>query len=320
MLIKTTILFFLIVLIFLSGCSGPANNGVLEVDLIDWESIRANDIAETSEEWGIPKLVPVSSNYYEDSLFVSGDGETIFFMYYPGDLQADMETGNFADDIDIWISQKPFTEKEIHPISEDVWTEGGVMVSGSDIYYMSNKRSLDGITGDTVFYNNIYKNGEKMSFNTEMEEIDPHYCASKDELYFWRTDKPLPEGYQFAEIYVFKNNKVEKLPFPVNTEHIDFQPFLTPDCETLYFTSTRIGNGGIFKSERLGENSWSEPELVITSKFGTGEPTLTDDGQTLFFIQRFISETGKENLDMFYVERVKWIFSNHFLKFLLLFL
>ena len=80
-----------------------------------------------------------------------------------------------------------------------------------------------------------------------------------------------------------------------------------PDCETMYFTSDRKQRwvNAIYMSNRVGENGWSEPELVAESKVGVGEPTLTDNGKTMFFVVAFKSPRRDLNADIYYTERVE---------------
>ncbi len=261
---------------------------------INWEQIRASDTAQVPSGWSEPKTVGIDSDLWEDGAYISGDGSTLYFAVYSGDLVNDALKGEINKALDVYQSNKPFTSKTKSSISENVWAEGGVMISGSDIYYMSNKDVSDGET-DT----DIYKNEIKMPFSTSEDEDDPHYCSLKDELYFWKKDNG------DNNIYVFTNDEVKKLPSPINSASNDLQPFLTPDCQTMYFTSNR-GNkpATIYKSDRIGDNEWSEPETIISSKTGVGEPTLTDDGKTLFFVQILRSSDGKFNSDVLYTEEL----------------
>jgi len=75
----------------------------------------------------------------------------------------------------------------------------------------------------------------------------------------------------------------------------------------MYLTTNRgdIPSQGraIYRSQRINEDDWTEPEPVVWSKIGAGEGTLTDDGQQLFFIQLFRTPTGKYTSDMHYIKR-----------------
>ena len=256
--------------------------------LNNWSVIREFDQPTLSNEWESPVRVGINTNDgWEDEPYISDNGDTLYYSYYPGDLLTDSRAKDFKGDIDIYYSMAPFNESKKHSISEDVWSEGGVMFSGSDIYYMSNRNSL-GI-------NNLYKNGQKLEFsNLNKSERDPYYCMLKDEFYF------SVDGV----MYVHKNNKTTDLLYPINEGSENIQPFLTSDCEEMYFASNR-GSGvfKIYKSRRISEDAWGDPELIASSKNGIKKPTLTVDGNKLFFVQIFRSPNGVFNSDIFYVEK-----------------
>mgnify|MGYP001611821357 FL=1 len=252
----------------------------------NWSVVMMVDKPQIEKGWSDPKGVGINTGQWEDGAFISGDGSTLFYAYYPGDLINDLSIGKLKDDIDVYYSEKPFNGGKKHALSEDKWSEGGVMMSGGDIYYMSNRNRLE--TDD------LYKNGQIIFDTLNKSEQDPHYCATKDELYFDA------EGI----IYVYKKNKSTALPSPINDGSRNIQPFLTPDCEQIYFASSRgDGVSKILRSNRILEDSWGEPELIVKSKYGVGEPTLTDNGKTMFFVQIFKSAKEVMNSDIFYVEK-----------------
>ena len=252
-------------------------------------SVSDTKIDILASGWSDPIKLAVNSNLWEDGAFISGDGNTIYFAVYQGDLINDVLKGDLKPNIEVYFSQKPFTNKQLYSISEPIYSEGGVMISGNDVYYMSNKDTSDG-----KYDTDIYKNGIKMPFSTSEDEDDPHYCALKDELYFWKGD---------GDIYVYKNNAVVRLSSPINSEKQDIQPFLTPDCNTMYFSSDREGTLAIYRAERIGDNEWSSPIKLISSQYGVGEPTLTDDGRKIFFV--VLSKTNERyDSDIYYIEKL----------------
>ena len=249
--------------------------------------------AKLSDGWGTPIAVSLNTKFWEDGAYISGDGKTLYYVIYPGeDLVNDVINNDFKGDIDIYYSEYPFTERKRHSLSEKPWSEGGVMISGKDIYYHSNKPVN---SKDKNYDTNIYKNKELLSFNTEDPMDDPHYCSLKNELYFWSN----------KQIYVYKNNVVQKLHAPINEGEENIQPFLTSDCQIMYFASKRDSDSvlKIYKSKRIDEDNWEKPEVVISSKFSVGEPTLTDDGNKIFFVQISVSDDGKFSSDVYYTEK-----------------
>ncbi len=271
-----------------------------------WAAIRAADVAQVADGWGTPIRLEASDSGWEDSLFVMPDGSAVIFMYYPGDLLSDFfKGGPFVDDADVYLSRSPFAKKELdkrYYFSEDVFSAAGAMIAASgDAFYHSNRPS----SGSNSLDEDIYRNKDLLPFNVDAKnERNPHYCAAKDELWFDENDH---------DLYVLKDaaangfaGKPQLAPSPLNDKEgqaQDFQPWLSADCQTIYFTSGRSGGTAIYVSQRQGEDRWSEPQFVIRSKAAVGEASLTADGQRLFFIQVFTDGKGHYSADMFYTQR-----------------
>lgn len=269
-------LFFL--LAFLYFKLGPNN----------WLIVSEVDKPQIEKGWGEPQKVGINTDKWEGGAYVSGDGEALFYSYYPGDLISDMALGQLKEDIDIYYSLKPFNQIKKHALSEDKWSEGGVMVSGSDVYYMSDRYHFNSY--------DLYKNGHVIFNTPDKSEKDPYYCAQNDELYF------TIDGV----IYVYKKDKTTALPAPINDGSFNGQPFLTLDCKKIYFSSTKgDGISKILRAEKISEKSWSEPAVVVQSRYGVMEPALTDNGQIMFFAQVLKSAKGVVNSDIFYIEKEK---------------
>ena len=77
----------------------------------------------------------------------------------------------------------------------------------------------------------------------------------------------------------------------------DFQPYLTDDCNTIYFSSNRNDVPGItgpiiYKSTYSGDVRSNPTPEIWSSTFGVGEATLTSDGKKLYFVQVFKESNG----------------------------
>jgi len=184
----------LVLLLATIGCS----HSTAPPSADEWAKIRAADIAQVSVEWTTPVRLEASDSNWEDSLFVTPDGNTILFMYYPAeDLLADvLKGGPFADDIDIYRSDSPFATKALdtrYYFPEDLFSAAGQMIADNgDAFYHSNRQGgQDGRLDD-----DLYRNQEFLAFNTEKNERNPHYCVATDELWFDENDQ---------DLYVLKN-------------------------------------------------------------------------------------------------------------------
>ena len=100
-----------------------------------WQPFREADVANVPDGWSTPMRIGANhSNYWEDSPFITGDGETIYFMVYP---DADLYTaiasgaGEFVDDIDIYRTHFPFETRELDTryylstdLTSSAWSDG----------------------------------------------------------------------------------------------------------------------------------------------------------------------------------------------------
>ncbi|OJI08702.1 MAG: hypothetical protein COV08_03405 [Candidatus Vogelbacteria bacterium CG10_big_fil_rev_8_21_14_0_10_49_38] len=276
----------------------------------EWDSVRAKDVPRVANEWKKPVRLEVSEDgKWEDSLFVTLDGGRVYFIYYPGDLITDIQKGKYKTNLKIYFSDKPFTTKVLDDrpyFNEKYWSPAGPSLTASgDMFYHSNKP----IEGDKGRYlSHIYKNDQLLPFNTaDISYGNPQYCSGKDELWFDNNDKV---------IYVLKNAEADNFqgvptlaPKPINSYDSainDHQPWLSDDCKNIYFSSTRnsMGSGPfIYTSERIAEDEWSEPRLVVKSNIGVGEATLTADMKKLFFLQVLRNPEGQFTSNLFYMEK-----------------
>jgi len=312
------ILISIVLLVAISGCDGKKDGNGDTIPDAEWAAAKAEALKGIflSDGWGNPQLLPapVNSDGWEDGAYITSDGSKIYFAYFQGNLIGFILNGvkdfekykrgpsrgvNPPGTIDVFVSEKngsSWGEPKKFQYDEDVWSEGGVVISDGDIYYMSNNSQKGGFGDD-----DIYMNGTNVGdgVNSEKRDNDPHVIG--DEMLFWRNDG----SFGGNDIFISKRadgkwQKAVILPSPINSGGNDMQPFLTSDG-TLYFTSDREGSLIIYKSRRIGENEWGEPEKIASGSglaMGVGEPTLTADGKNLYFVAIFRNDKGTMDVDI----------------------
>ena len=322
---KVVFIIFFIVIIFVAFVTlvNRRQEGTQEETKDAWQEIRQSDIAKTYGGWGSPVLVePASTAGWEDGAYISSDGTTLYFVYINVDLfklPEVVETGSKRDSkckpacgnyprIDTFFSQKDnsvnWDKVNPHPLTISYPVGGIVLANENKAYFHMEKE--DGLKTEIYFSEKTGGNWQSpqkiASLSSVFRDDDPYVSPNDNELFFW-SDRP---GKGDNDIFYSKkiNNQWQTpvlLSAPINTSSNDMQPFLQGN--TLYFTSDRSGKAKIYQSERTGENQWSEPSVVIESSFVVGEPTLTQDGRFLYFVQIFKSPEGIYNSDIFYVEK-----------------
>jgi Tol biopolymer transport system component len=254
-------------------------------------NISADDI-NISNEWDPPERVPnpVNSPEWEDGPSISPDGNTLYFAR-GRDL-----------DVKTYVSEK-IAGGWSQPIPLDINLEsfptGAPHTQDGKILYFASVRP--GVVGSGDIFVSRKVNGkwkEVMNLgkpiNTKDMESEPFISLDSRELYFASTRKG---GKGNTDIWMAEKAKKEwsepvNLGSPVNSELEETQPFVTQDGKELYFVAVNrkgIPGPAIFKSVKQGEK-WGEVQVVISGF--VGEPTLTADQKTLFFVH-LIRKSGK---------------------------
>lgn len=310
-------------ILFLSVCISRAFSQDFKEE--QWEAVRNADKAFVSSEWDTPLwLGEVNTSGWEDGPYISGDANTLYFAYINIDLLklpkvvpigpnrdesrvCNPPCGQFPrpdlfystkDSQGRWQTPRPYPLTVLYPV-------GGItMVGESKAYFMQEKQ--DGLQTEICYAENI--SGEWQSpvritaLSSKYKDDDPYVTPDDNEMFFW-SNRPAKFGGD--NIYYAKKVNGEWqppiiLPAPINSHANDLQPFLFGNI--LYFTSDREGKLKIYRSVLIDGN-WSLPEVVVSSKNGVGEPTLTADGKYLYFIQLFISGKGEVNPEIMFTER-----------------
>lgn len=302
------IFIFAIIFVVVANNDDIDNNHVpidISVDGDAWQAVRDTDRAVVTESgWSAPERLAVNDGNWEDGVFISPDGETLYFTYYPAeDFIAAAASGKFVSDLDVYVSKAPFTSKKKFDkffLSEKIWSEGGVMIDAhGNFFYNSNRDYQNDQSPD----DDLYRNGEMLAFNDDGWADNPHYCAAKDELYFSERDDRI-WVLRDAEKNGFAGTP-ELLPDTINKKGgIATQPFLTPTCETLYFSASGATGLEIFASHRVSDTAWGPPVRFIYGKTAVGEFSMTHDGKQATFLQVFTSADGRHTSDIFRIKKI----------------
>jgi hypothetical protein len=315
----------------MAGCSSTVE--------LDWDPIRAADVATLAAGWGTPELVSVSTNGWEEGVFISPDESELYWIYTNFDVFSSGASVVYngpnqdpAESCTHWQLPTPHA-CGVYPRADHFWAEatgsgwsptaphpltldgpiGGlhVLEFGEDrvAYFMSGFQdehaSVEDI-GVARFTNGTW--GPKTKIDAlssgEFTSTDPWVSADESEMFFW-SDRPAA----FAGPNIYRSVRVdgawqqpELLPAPINSDGDDMMTFLFDGW--LYFGSGRDGEPySIYRSERLGPMSFGPPEVFVRSAFAVGEPSFTADGRTLYFEQIFTDGTNY-NPDVMRVSRV----------------
>jgi outer membrane protein OmpA-like peptidoglycan-associated protein/tetratricopeptide (TPR) repeat protein len=136
---------------------------------------------------------------------------------------------------------------------------------------------------------------EKLGSNINSAAFEQHAAVTKNRSTLYFSSSRLPgKGFDIYRSRLDENQQwgpAENLGYPVNTDFDESFPFISPDGNTLFFSSTgHTGMGGydIFFSQKSAEGTWSVPRNL-------GYPVNTPD-QDAFLIPTGDGTTAYMNL------------------------
>ena len=135
---------------------------------------------------------------------------------------------------------------------------------------------------------------------SEPEQFAPEVMSDSEDFYpvltssgnlYFNSQRGAQRGNNIYLSRFLKGQYVaaEKLPEPINSEHWEFDAFVTPDENMMLFSSTRPGGYGgadIYISFREGDNAWSEPRNLgpqVNSADSEYGASLSPDGKYFFY-------------------------------------
>lgn len=247
----------------------------------------------------VPLPAPVNTAGGEDSPFLTADGKHLYFFFTP-DVNIPAEKQLLDGATGIWVADR----------SGDAWKEpvrvllarpGELALDGcpfilEDLMLFCSARQ--GVTG-IQWFQASYQDGTWQDWQPANElgmegyEVgELHISADGQQLVF---HSARPGGYGSLDLWISTRTALGwsdpvNLGAGVNTSMDESRPYLSPDGKELWFTGSGRGEdpGPAILRSLLQENgTWGPSEVIITSF--AGEPTLSPDGGTLYFVHHFFS-------------------------------
>jgi hypothetical protein len=248
----------------------------------------------------IPLPAPVNTSGGEDSPFVTPDGNTLYFFFTP-DVSIPVERQLLDGVTGIWVTQRG---GETWSEPQRVWLEGRSettldgceFVLGNLMYFCTARAGYTGVQWfradfkDGLWQDWRFAGGELKQSEYQVGEL--HLSADGQEMFFGSTR---PGGYGATDLWVSRMTpdgwgEPVNLGPQVNTAGDESRPYLSPDGQELWYTgASRKGLPGpaVFLSQRQADGTWGTGAEIVSSF--AGEPTLSGDGRTLYFIHHYYS-------------------------------
>jgi len=294
------------------------------------DTARADDNAPTTmvADWGQPIRLgePVNTPCPQDAIEISRDGSYLYVMYTEDVLNAMTSEQILARYNNTYRLKRiggpdEFAEPEFYDlgkgISQSFNGELSFAADGSKVYFHSLRATNQGYLQNppTDDYLAIYVAdviagvpgpGRNLGPSVNSVYPDGEQALHPDGVtLFFASSRPGGSGGDDIWTSTFDGvnwSDAVNIGSPVNSWARDYQPAFTADGDTMYFASERnpVIGMAIYRSIRVG-STWNDPQLVMRGL--VGEPTLTADGQLLYFVH-VRSENGTAyDADIWYCMR-----------------
>jgi hypothetical protein len=255
-----------------------------------------------------PMAGPVNTAGAEDSPFIMQDGNDFYFFFTP-DVSIAAEKQLLDGVTGIWVIHRnengwsqPVRVRLENP--GDLALDGCEFVSGNVMYFCTTRA---GYTGIQWFRANLmdgrwqdwqYAGDELKQNKYQMGEL--HISTDGQELYF---HSARPGGFGGLDVWVSLITPTGwgepvNLGPTINTSADEGWPDLSADGQELWFNGQSIqGSPGpaIFRSLRQPDGSWGVSKEIVSSF--AGEPSISGDGKTLYFVHHFYSKDMSKMLE-----------------------
>jgi len=204
-----------------------------------------------NNHWSLPKTTLFSSQYKEDSPFISHDGKIIYFCSsrpFPGKSK--------LKDYEFWVAEKTnigWSSPKLlgSPFTEESKTWQPSITNNGTIYFLG---SLEGVQKKYGIYRSRFINGQyskpellNASINTEYPDWCPYIAPDESYLIF---SSKRPGGYGGFDLYIcFRRNdgswvEPQNLGSEINQKYHERFPGVSPDGKYLFFTRPNGENNG----------------------------------------------------------------------------
>lgn len=281
----------------------PANAHKITPAEDSWPPVVAKGLSKPQ-----PLPYPVNTAGAEDSPFLTLDGQTLYFFFTP-DLNIPAQKQLFDGVTGIWMSQRVGTSwdepQRVHlEKAGDLALDGCEFVLNEWMVFCSvrtgNFRDVDLYTATKKngIWTDVKNWGKQMNVDYEVGEL--HITSDGQTLIFGSKRAGGLGGYDLWVSTKTNNGWSEpiNLGTPVNTPADENRPYLSPDGQTLWYDGVSkkgLPGPAIFRSFRQADGTWSQPEEMV-SQFA-GEPALSADGHTLYFVHHYFSADMKKMIE-----------------------
>jgi len=203
-----------------------------------------------NDVWSNPEIVSFSGKYFDIEPFLSADGLKLFFASNRPFNKTDDKTKDF----DIWYVQRENKNSDWsnpinlgEPINSPANEFYPSIANNNNLYFTCDERSTKG--KDDIFFskwnNGKYSEPISLSDSINSDGYEFNAFVAPDESYIIFTAYQREDGFGSGDLYISYKvsdtiwTKAKNLGMEINSNKMDYCPFVDTKNDTLYFTSKR---------------------------------------------------------------------------------
>ncbi|PIW69612.1 MAG: hypothetical protein COW08_06230 [Ignavibacteriales bacterium CG12_big_fil_rev_8_21_14_0_65_30_8] len=204
-------------------------------------------IKKENRKWTKPEIAPFSGKFNDLEPFLSHDGLRLYFA-------SDRPIGDLSDkkDYDIWYVERTLNGPWSNPINmgDVINTKQNEfypsVAKNGNIYFTTERKDTKG--KDDIYFSqwkdDHYTNPISLSESINTNAYEFNAYVSSDESYIIFTGYRWKDGLGSGDLYISYNKngiwtKAKNLGRKINSDQMDYCPFVNAKTKTMYFTSRR---------------------------------------------------------------------------------
>ncbi|MCK7591679.1 hypothetical protein M0G43_13910 [Subsaxibacter sp. CAU 1640] len=217
-------------------------------------------VKKVSNEWSNPEVLPFSGRYFDLEPFFSNDGLTLYFV---SNRPLD-QTSNEVKDFDIWYVERASLDAEwsepknmgtsINTKMDEFYP---VITASKNLYFTLDNPELKQKDDIYVseFINGSYTEPKRLGDGINSDGYEFNAFVASDESYIIYTCYNRNDGLGSGDLYISKRlengewSPSENMGASINSDKMDYCPYVDEATNTLYFTSKRNALKPIFASK-----------------------------------------------------------------------
>jgi hypothetical protein len=236
------------------------------------------NVKKLNDQWSKPKVVSFSGHYFDIEPFFSEDGLTLYFV---SNRPMDSSSTEIKD-FDIWFVTRDAKEAEWSspknigfPINTKMDEFYPVVTKSKNLYFTLDNPELNQKDDIYVseYVNGKYSEPKRLGDGINSNGYEFNAFVSPDETYMIYTCYNREGGFGSGDLYISYHNsngwtQAKNMGPNINSDKMDYCPFVDNKSNTLYFTSKRLITPNLKSSVNI------EDLKVLFNKYENGSSRL----------------------------------------------